>query len=523
MVDGASLRSDAGTWIGFLAMCVAMFMAILDIQIVASSLTTIGHALNIAHDELSWIQTAYLVAEVIAIPLSGWLTRALGLRWLMAGATLAFTVSSVGCALATDFASLIALRTVQGLFGGLLIPGVFTAGFVLFPPSKHAKVAAIAGTFAMIAPTIGPALGGWLTETASWHWMFLINLPPGVLVVALVALKVRGATPDWPALWRISLSTILCAAIFLGALEILLKTGPRTHWHGTTVVVLYIVCPLAAAASVWLCLTRAHPFVELRRFADRAFSIGCGLNFVLGIGLYGATYLMAIFLGLVREMGPLEIGAVMAVTGAVQLLVAPVAAYIEPRLDPRGLTAFGFVLFAAGLLSNGFMNPRTGFDELFWPQVMRGAAMLLCLLPITRLALDGWDDDEAAEASGVFNLMRVLGGAIGIALIDTILEQRTRDHAMRLVERLRAGEREAASFVGLPLERFTGVPVGPIDVATEETVRPLIERAALTLSFNEAWLAVGAAFVLAVLAVPFLSGRARAARSGRRDWQRQTR
>jgi len=510
-VPEATARVGVGTWIGFLAMCVAMFMAILDIQIVASSLTAIGGALGIAHDDLSWIQTAYLVAEVVAIPLSGWLTRAFGLRWLMAGATMGFTVSSVGCALAGDFATLIALRTVQGLFGGLLIPGVFTAGFTLFPPAHHTKVATIAGSFAMIAPTIGPALGGWLTETASWHWMFLINLPPGLIVVALVALFVRGAKPDWPTLWRISVSTVLCAAIFLGGLELLLKTGPRDGWRGPVVVALYVVCPLAAAAGLWLCLTRAHPLVDLRRFGDRAFSLGCGLNFVLGVGLYGATYLLAVFLGLVRDMGPLEIGTVMAVTGAVQLLVAPLAAWIEPRLVARGLTAFGFALFAAGLIANGFTTPRAGFDELFWPQVLRGVAMLLCLLPITRLALDGWNDAESAEASGVFNLTRVLGGAIGIALIDTILEQRAPLHGARLAERLMAGDREAARFVGLPLERFTGVPIGAVDVGTQETVRPLVERAAMTLSFNEAWLAVGATFVLALLMVPFIPRRRRGA------------
>jgi DHA2 family multidrug resistance protein len=510
-VAEAAARCETRTWLGFLAMCVAMFMAILDIQIVASSLTAIGSALRIAHDDLSWIQTAYLVAEVIAIPLSGWLTRALGLRWLMAGATLGFTISSAGCALAGDFATLITLRTVQGAFGGLLIPGVFTAGFVLFPPSHHTRVAAIAGSFAMIAPTIGPALGGWLTETASWHWMFLINLPPGLVVVAMVALLVRGMRPDWPLLWRISFSTVLCAAIFLGGLELLLKTGPRNDWHGPLVIALYVVCPLAAAASLWLCLTRAYPLVDLRRFRDRGFSLGCGLNFVLGVGLYGATYLLAVFLGLVRDMGPLEIGAIMAVTGTVQLVVAPLAAYVEPRLDARGLTAMGFALFAAGLIANGFTTPRSGFDDLFWPQVLRGAAMLLCLLPITRLALDGWNDADSAEASGVFNLMRVLGGAIGIALIDTILEQRTPGHGRRLAERLMAGDRETALFVGLPPERFLGVSIGSIDVATQETVRPLVERAALTLSFNEAWLAVGTSFVLAMLMVPFVPRRRRGA------------
>lgn len=486
-----------------------MFMAILDIQIVASSLTAIGTALRIPHDDLSWVQTAYLVAEVIAIPLSGWLTRALTLRWVIAGATLGFTLTSAGCALANDFVSLITLRTAQGLFGGLLIPGVFTSIFVMFGPSKQMVAAAIAGSFAMIAPTIGPALGGWLTETASWESLFLINLPPG-LVVALVAARfVPGAAPDWALLRRISVSTIVCAAICLGGFELLLKVGPRNGWGGPVVLTLFALCPVAAILTVRLCLTRPHAFVDLLRFRDVGFSIACFLNFVIGAGIYGATYMLAIFLGLVRDLGPLGIGTVMAVTGAAQLIVAPFAAWIEPRIEARRLTFIGLALFAAGLLSNGFTTPRSDFDALFWPQVLRGVSVLLCVLPVTRLALDGWDDDDSAEASGVFNLMRVLGGAIVIALIDTILEQRTEGHALRLIERLQAGEREAAAFVGLPLERFTGVPIGPIDPATQETVRPLVERAALTLSFNEAWLAVGASFVVAMGAVPFIPRRRR--------------
>lgn len=488
-----------------------MFMAILDIQIVASSLTTIGTALRIPHEDLSWVQTAYLVAEVIAIPLSGWLTRALTLRWVIAGATMGFTLSSVGCALSGDFASLIAVRTVQGFFGGLLIPGVFTSVFIMFGPSRQMAAAAVAGSFAMVAPTIGPALGGWLTETASWEWMFLINLPPGLAVVAVATRFVPGSMPDWASLRRISVSTVLCAAIFLGGLELLLKIGPRNGWGGPVVLALFAICPVAAVAMVRLCLTRPHPFVDLHRFRDVAFSIGCGLNFTIGAGLYGATYLMAVFLGLVRDLGPLGIGTIMAVMGAAQLLVAPLAAWLEPRVEARRLTTLGFALFAAGLIANGFTTPRSGFDDLFWPQVMRGVSVLLCVLPVTRLALDGWNDDDSAEASGVFNLKRALGGAIGIALIDTILERRTPGHVADLVERLQAGEREAAAFVGLPLERFTGVPLPPLDAATQEALRPLVERAALTVSFNEAWLAVGASFVLAMCVVPFIPRRRRGA------------
>jgi len=228
---------------------------------------------------------------------------------------------------------------------------------------------------------------------------------------------------------------------------------------------------------------------------------------VLGAGLYGSVYLMAIFLGFVRHHSPLEIGLIMAVTGAAQLLTAPLAAFAETRVNAKLLAVLGFALFGAGLFANGFATPRTDFDGLFWPQVLRGVSLLLCLLPATRLALDHWPADDLAEASAVFNLMRNLGGAIGLALIDTILDRRTAGHFTDLVTRLAAGNRDAARLVGLPLDQFHNVPLGPIDPLTQAIVKPLVERAALAQSFNEAWFMLGAGFVIALCVLPFIGAR----------------
>ena len=178
-------------------MCLGMFMAILDIQIVASSLTEIQAAVGIPSHQLSWIQTAYLIAEVIAIPLTGWLTRLMTLRGMFVSAAVGFTAASVGCALSNSFASLVAFRVVQGFCGGAVIPAVFTSVFVLFPRERQVRATAVAGVFAVLAPTLGPVVGGYITETYSWHWLFLINLAPGVLVVPIVAILIRTGPPDW--------------------------------------------------------------------------------------------------------------------------------------------------------------------------------------------------------------------------------------------------------------------------------------------------------------------------------------
>ena len=493
-------------------MCAGMFMAILDIQIVASSLPEIQHALDIRKDDLSWIQTGYLISEVVAIALTGWLTRLLSLRGLFVGATFGFAAASLGCALSAGFASLVTMRVLQGFFGGALIPAVFTSVFVLFPERRRILATTLAGVFAMIAPTIGPAVGGYLTETYTWHAIFLVNLLPALAVAIVVALAVRASKPDWSEWARLDYGTLIFAVLFLASLEILMKEGPPRGWSGDVVGALLFLCPISGIAVVGLCLARDRPLLDMRAFADRAFSVGCILSFVLGIGLYGSVYLLPLFLGFVRGHSPLEIGTIMMVTGATQLFVSPFAALAETRVRPRILAAVGFGLFAAGLVSNGFETYQSDFDELFWPQAMRGAAVMLCLLPATRLALDGWSEKRLADASALFNLMRNLGGAIGIALIDSVVEQSAPRHAAALFDRLQAGDADAARVVGLPLDRFGQGPLGPIDELTKAMIEPLVERASLVLAFNEAWILTGVVLAAALLV---LSGvRVETRRSG---------
>jgi DHA2 family multidrug resistance protein len=497
-------QSIVRTWIGFAAMCLGMALAILDIQIVASSFTTIQAWFHVTPDQLSWIQTGYLMAEVIAIPLTGWLTRALSLRWMFALATIGFTMASVACAACTSLPPFIALRVVQGFCGGMLIPGVFTSVFAMMPEKHRIAATALAGTLAVIAPTIGPAVGGYLTEHYTWHWIFLINLVPGCIVAVLVSVFVRLGEPDLSELRRIDYLGIALAALFLATLELLLKEAPKHEWQGLFVAVCLIVCLVAGSSAIWRGLHSPHAFVDLWRFRERTFALGCTLSFVLGLGLYGSVYLLALWLGLIREHSPWQIGTIMIVSGAAQLVTAPIAAFLESRIEPRLLTAFGYSLFAAGLIANGFADVNTDYDGLFWPQILRGTAVMLCILPATRLALDTLNPSGVADGSALFNLMRNLGGAIGIALVDTILEQRTAGHAQVLATRLQHGDADAARIVGLPVEYFHGQDMGPVDETMRAFAEPLIKKAALAESFNEAWLVIGVLFALSLLVVPFM-------------------
>ncbi len=507
--DSAVRRPSA--WPGFAVMGVGMFMAILDIQVVATSIPTIQKALAVRPDQISWIQTAYLIAEVIAIPLTGVLTRLLSMRWLFVAAIIAFTVASLGCASSGGFAELIAWRVLQGFSGGTLIPGVFSAVFLLFPASRQGLATTVAGVLAVLAPTVGPVVGGWITQTFSWHWLFLINIAPGVLCAIGGVMLLPAERPRWSQSRRLDFVSLASLALALAALEIGLKQAPDHGWGSAEVLGLFALSLVAGAFFVRRGLGAAHPLVELRTLARTDFAVGCLLSFVLGVGLFGSTYLMPVFLAFVRGHNALEIGRTMLVTGVAQLLTAPAAVALERRVDPRALTAFGFLLFALGLGLSVFGTPDTDFRGMFWPQVIRGVAIMFCLLPPTRLALGALAIDEVPDASGLFNLMRNLGGAIGIALIDTVIYGRAPVIGRAIVRRLQAGDVATAKAVGIPLDLFRAQARGPIDPDTAAILKPMIDHLALARAIDEAWLLMAVLTAIAVLSLPFTSARAAAA------------
>ena len=493
----------AATWLGFVLMCVGMFMAILDIQVVATSLPAIQDALAISRDAMSWIQMAYLIAEIIAIPLTGWFMRVLTLRWLFVIAIGVFTLASIGCAFSGSFPTLVSFRVLQGFAGGALIPAVFSAVFLLFPIRLHPIATTMAGIMAVLAPTVGPVVGGWITETYSWHWLFLINVAPGVVAASATPFLLPKDRPRFANLATLDGYSLTLMAVSLASLEIGLKQAPHDGWLSPLCALLFALSAAAATAFVVRTLKATYAVVELSTLKNRSFAIGCALSFCLGVGLFGSVYLMPVFLAYVRRHDAFEIGTIMLVTGVSQLVAAPIAGSLESRLDPRWLSAAGFGLFTLGLGCSAFQSRVADFDEMFWPQVLRGVAIMFCLLPPTRLALGALTEAQVPDASGLFNLMRNLGGAIGIALIDTILYGRTGGHAEALRDRLIAGDITAARAIGLDLELFTHRPPDVSDATVEAYLRPMVEKAAFALSTNEAWTLLACAALLGLLLVPF--------------------
>jgi DHA2 family multidrug resistance protein len=434
----------------FLIMVCGMFMAVLDIQIVSASLTDIQAGLSASSSEVSWVQTAYLIAEVIAIPLSGFLSRALGTRLLFAISAAGFTIASFLCGFATSIEQMILWRAIQGFLGAGMIPTVFASAYTVFPRSKFYIVGPIIGLVATLAPTVGPTVGGYITDALSWHWLFFINIVPGIGITIGVLTLVDFDQPNFKLLDQFDWWGLIWMGGFLGALEYVLEEGPQYEWlQDTSVAICAAVCALSAIAFFWRVLTVNEPIVDIRTFKDRNFAIGCLISFCVGIGLYGLTYMYPRYLAEVRGYSALMIGETMFVSGVAMFLTAPIVGRLMQKVDLRLIIAAGLVIFALGSLQMTWITRDYDFYELLVPQILRGIGMMFAMVPTNTIALGTLAPDRMKNASGLFNLTRNLGGAVGLAVINQVLNDRTDLHIQRLQERVTWGNATAVETLNM--------------------------------------------------------------------------
>ena len=428
-------RIDPARLLAFMAMCFGMFMAFLDIQVVSASLAQIQAGLAASSDEITWVQTSYLMAEVVAIPLSGFLSRALGTRVMFASAAAGFTIASLACGLSSSMNEMIVWRALQGFIGGGMVPTVFASAYTIFPRSRMPVVVPLIGLIATLAPTVGPTVGGYLTDALSWHWLFFINVVPGLLVTIAALMLIDFDKPDYTLFKSFDWTGLISMASFLGALEYVLEDGPRYDWFDdSTITLVAVVSVLSAVIFLARVLTAKNPIVDLQAFLNRNFALGSIFSFVLGIGLYGLTYLYPVYLGEIRGYDSLMIGETMFVSGAVMFASAPLVGMLMTKVDPRLMLAAGFLIFAASNWQASYITKDWDFWELLVPQLLRGFGMMLAIVPITNVALGTLSPDRLKNASGLFNLTRNLGGAVGLAALNTVLNNRTDLHLARLHE-----------------------------------------------------------------------------------------
>jgi DHA2 family multidrug resistance protein len=495
---------SAKTWLAVFGSTLGAFMAVLNIQIVNASLADIQGAIGAGIDDGGWISTSYLIAEIIVIPLSGWLAQVFSIRvYLLTNAVL-FLVFSAACALAQDLPQMIVLRAFQGFFGGVLIPMAFTLIITLLPKAKQSVGLALFAVSATFAPAIGPTIGGYLTENWGWQYIFYVNLAPGVLMLGMLWFSLESKPMklsllrqgDWPG--------IATMAIGLGALQTVLEEGNKDDWFGSTFIVrLSIIAVIALALFFWVELTSKKPLLNLRLLARRNFGFGVLANFLMGVALYGSVFILPQYLARIQGYNSEQIGMVLAWTGLPQLILIPMVPRLMKRFDARLIIGIGFALFAASNFMNIYMTTDYGSDQLFWPNVVRAIGQALAFAPLSAVATSGIETENAGSASGLFNMMRNLGGAVGIAVLQTFLTKREQYHSNVLTPSVSLFEQATRARIDQLTQYFINHGISDPAYASHRAVVAIgqvVQKQAFILAFSDTFYLMGAALIVALVA-----------------------
>lgn len=501
-------RVSFKTWIGVCGTMLGAFMAVLDIQITNASLKDIQAALGATLEEGSWISTSYLVAEIVVIPLTGWLSQVFSTRrYLLVNATL-FVFFSVCCAWAWDLPSMIVFRAFQGFTGGILIPMAFTVILTMLPPSKQSTGLAMFAVTAVFAPSIGPTLGGWLTETFSWHYVFYLNVIPGALLIAAVCYAIDAKPMKLEMLKQGDWFGILAMAIGLGSLQVVLEEGSRKDWFGSQLIVrLTAIAVIFLAVFFFIELTRKKPFINLRLMRQRNFGLASIVNISLGLGLYGSVYIMPLYLSQIQGYNAMQIGEVLMWVGIPQLFLIPFVPKLMQRFDTRLIIAVGISFFAVSCFMNSTLTNLTAINQLRWSQLVRAIGQPLIMVPLSSVATAGLAKEQAGSASGLFNMMRNLGGSLGIAAIATLLTQREQFHSNRLGEAVSLYSPATQERMN-QMTRYFGDKGADLVTAQNQAMAAIattVRREAYVMAYNDCFYFIACALLLSGLAIIFLN------------------
>jgi DHA2 family multidrug resistance protein len=499
---------SAKTWIAVVGANLGAFMAVLNIQIVNASLADIQGAIGAGIDDGGWISTSYLIAEIVVIPLSGWLAQVFSIRkYLLTNAVL-FLLFSFACACAQDLPQMIALRAVQGFAGGVLIPMAFTLIITLLPKAKQPIGLAIFAVSATFAPAIGPTIGGYLTENWGWQYIFYVNLVPGAVTVAMLYFSLESKPMKLSLLREGDWAGIITMAIGLSALQSVLEEGNKDDWFGSPFIVrLSAIAAVSVSSFLVIELTSKKPLLNLRLLLRRNFGFGMLANFLLGIALYGSVFILPVYLSRIQGYNAEQIGMVLAWTGLPQLLLIPLVPRLMQRFDPRLVIGIGFALFAASNFMNIYMTNDYATDQLFWPNVVRAVGQALVFAPLSAVATAGIEAENAGSASGLFNMMRNLGGAVGIALLQTLLTKREQYHSNVLMQSVSMLEPATRARIEKLTQYFMSHGVADHADATHRAIvaiGKIVQKQAFILAFSDLFFLLGTALIVALVASLFL-------------------
>jgi MFS transporter, DHA2 family, multidrug resistance protein len=510
-------RASATVWIAIFAAMIGAFMAILNIQITNASLLNIEGGIGTGVDNGSWISTSYLIGEIVVIPLTDYLSRVFSFRNIMLSFASLFAAFSVACAFATDLPTMIALRAFQGFFGGVLIPMAFTLVFTKLPQRQQPIGLAMFSLAVTFAPAIGPTIGGYLTENYGWQTIFFVNVVPTAVMVTTLYLTLERQPTNFGLLREGDWFGIATMAVGLSALQAVLEEGNKNDWFGSPFIVkLAILAGVSLTLFVINELLVEKPLLRLRLLTRRSFGLGTVAAVFIGFALFGSVYLLPAYLGQVQHYNAEQIGAVLAWTGLPQLLLIPLVPKLMQRFDIRLIAFAGTAFFALSAFMNTAMSPDYSGDQLFIPNIVRAIGQALLLTPLSAISLGSVAPQDAPAASGISNMMRNLGGAIGTAMLATIVTKREQFHSNIIGQSVDLGRDVVRDHIAHMTEYFMAHGMPDPAGARQQAIVSLghaVKQQALVLGFSDAFAVVGIVLVLAGIAL-LLTGKPKNAAAG---------
>ncbi len=505
-IERASLR----TWISVLGCMLGALIAVLDIQITNSSLPNIEGGIGTGVDNGTWISTSYLIGEIIMIPLTDFFSRTFSFRRFLLGSLVLFLVCSVACAFATNLAQMIVTRGLQGFFGGCLIPLAFTIVLTKLPRHQQPIGLAIFATTATFGPSIGPTIGGYLTEHYGWQYIFFINLIPGAAMLAVLIPTLERTKTQLHLLKQGDWYGIAFMTVGLACLQTVLDEGNKDDWFGSPFIVhLSIVAAVCLTVFVVIELHIERPLVQLRLLLRRNFGLGTVANVLVGFALFGSVYVLPAYLDEVQGYNAEQIGVVLAWVGLPQLFIIPFMPVLMKRFDARLLVIAGLAIFAASCFMNTHLSFDVGGQQLTMTNVVRALGQAMVLSPLASITMAGMPPAEAGQASGLFNMMRSLGGAVGTAALATVITKREQFHSNIVGQSVTPFGETTRGFLSSLQDYY--LAHGMTDPAkahhqAEILLGSLVERQALIMAFSDTFFVLGAILIAAAAAVA-LTGR----------------
>ncbi|MDP9809761.1 DHA2 family multidrug resistance protein [Rhizobium tibeticum] len=498
-------RASMKDWIAVLAGMIGAFMAILNIQITNASLLDIEGGIGTGVDNGAWISTSYLIGEIVVIPLTAYFSSVFSFRRYILVNSVLFPIFSIACAFAHDLGTMILLRGLQGFAGGVLIPMAFTMVLTKLPKVQQPRGLALFALSVTFAPAIGPTIGGFLTENYGWQTIFFINAVPSAVMAIALALTLEKQPMQLHLLKEGDWAGIFTMAIGLSALQTVLEEGNKEDWFSSPFIVkLSIVAVVFLVTFVWIELTVEKPLVKLRLLKQRNFGIGVAVNVLVGVALFGTVYILPQYLGQVQRYNAEQIGNVLAWTGLPQLLLIPLVPLLMKRFDARYIGFLGISIFAISCFMNITLSADNAGDQFWIPNIVRAIGQALVLTPITAITTAGIAASDAAAASGLTNMLRNLGGAVGTASLGTILTKREQFHSNIIGQSVTLARDEVRDRLSQTTNYFLAHGVSDPAVASKKAIVVLgqiVKRQALILGFSDTFAVIGVVLAIAAFAL----------------------